>query len=82
MAKEAYHINYVLEQLDLAAKYRQKVSVRAWKKDGEEVNYMGWIPTSGHWRGGIHRLANPVNGQVRAVVDVLIFEFNGHQVYL
>ncbi len=80
--KEAYHINYVLEQLDLAAKYRQKVSVKAWKKDGEVVDYTGWVPTSGHWRGGIHRLQNPVNNQVRAVIDVLIFEFNGHSVYL
>lgn len=80
--KEAIHINYVLEQLDLAGKYRQKVNVRAWKKDGEEIPYMGWIPLTGHWRGGIHRLMNPVNGQVRAVIDVLIFEFNGHPVYL
>lgn len=81
--KEAYHINYVLEQLDLAAKYRQRVHLKAWKKEnGEVADYSGWIPTSGHWRGGIHRLMNPVNGQVRAVVDALIFEFNGHSVYL
>lgn len=81
--KEAYHINYVLEQLDLAAKYRQRVHLKAWKKkNGEVADYSGWIPTSGHWRGGIHRLMNPVNGQVRAVIDVLIFEFNGHTVYL
>ena len=82
MKKEAYHVNYVLEQLDLAAKYRQRVHLKAWKKDGHEVDYSGWIPTSGHWRGGIHRLMNPVNGEVRAVVDVLIYEFNGHTVYL
>lgn len=83
MTNEAYHINYVLEQLDLAAKYRQRVSVKAWKKEnGEVADYSGWIPTGSHWRGGIHRLANPVNGQVRAVIDVLIFEFNGHPVYL
>ena len=81
--KEAYHINYVLEQLDLAAKYRQKVRVKAWQKEnGEVVDYTGWIPTGSHWRGGIHRLMNPINGQVRAVIDVLIFEFNGHSVYL
>lgn len=81
--KEALYINYVLEQLDLAAKYRQKVQLKAWKKEnGEVVDYSGWIPTSGHWRGGIHRLMNPRNGQVRAVIDVLIFEFNGHSVYL
>ncbi len=81
--KEALHINYVLEQLDLAAKYRQRVQLKAWKKENAEVvDYSGWIPTSGHWRGGIHRLMNPANGQVRAVIDVLIFEFNGHTVYL
>lgn len=82
MKKEAYHINYVLEQIDLAAKYGQRVNIRAWKKNGEEVDYAGWIPTSGHWRGTIHRLKNPVNGQVRAVIDVLIYEYNGHPVYL
>lgn len=82
MNKEALHINYVLEQMDLAAKYRQRVSVKAWKKDGNGVEYAGWIPTSGHWRGGIHRLMNPANGEIRAVIDVLIYEFNGHQVYL
>ena len=82
MINDAVHINYVLEQLDLAAKYRQRVSLKAWKKNGNEVDYSGWIPTSGHWRGGIHRLMNPRNGEIRAVIDVLIFEFNGHSVYL
>ena len=38
--KEAYHINYVLEQLDLAAKYRQRVNLKAWKKDGNEVAHV------------------------------------------
>ena len=82
MNKEAFHINYVLEQLELAAKYRQKVHLKAWKKDGNVVDYSGWIPVGAHWRGGIHRLMNPVNGEVRAVIDVLIFEYNGHTVYL
>lgn len=81
--KEALHINYVLEQLDLAGKYHQKVNVRVWKKEnGEIVDFLGWIPLTGHWRRGIHRLMNPANGQIRAIVDVLIFEFNGHTVYL
>ena len=83
MNKEALHINYVLEQLDLAGKYKQRVHLKAWKKEnGEVVEYDRWVPLTGHWRGGIHRLINPVNGQVRAVIDVLIFEFNGHSVYL
>ena len=80
--KEAYHINYVLEQLDLAAKYGQRVQLKAWKKDGNVVDYSGWKPVGSHWRGGIHRLRNPVNREIRAVIDVLIFEFNGHTVYL
>ena len=29
MNKEAFHINYVLEQLDLAAKYKQRVRLKA-----------------------------------------------------
>lgn len=59
MNKEAFHINYVLEQLDLAAKYKQRVRLKAWKKDGNIVDYSGWIPTSGHWRGGIHLADEP-----------------------
>ena len=80
--KEALHINDVLKLLDKAGEERKKVNVRAWKKDGNEVGYIGWLPLTGHWRGGIHRLMNPVNGEIRAVVDVLIFEFNEHPVYL
>lgn len=80
--KEALHINEVLQLLDKAGKERKKVNVRAWKKDGNEVDYIGWLPLTGHWRGGIHRLMNPQNEEVRAVIDVLIYEFNGHTVYL
>ena len=80
--KEALHINEVLQLLDKAGEERKKVNVRAWKKDGNEVDYIGWLPLTGHWRGGIHRLMNPVNGDVRAVIDVLIYEFNGNTVYL
>ena len=80
--KEALHINEVLQLLDKAGKERKKVNVRAWKKDGNEVDYIGWLPLTGHWRGGFHRLMNPQNGEVRAVIDVLICEFNGHTVYL
>lgn len=80
--KEALHINEVLQLLDKAGEEHKKVNVRAWKKDGNEVDYIGWLPLTGHWRGGIHRLMNPVNGDVRAVIDVLIYEFNGHTVYL
>lgn len=82
MAKEALHINVVSQLLDKAARDGHLVNVRAWKKDGEAVNYLGWRPTSGHWRGGLHRLMNPVNGEIRAVIDVLIYELNGHPVYL
>lgn len=80
--KEALHINEVLQLLDKAGEEHKKVNVRAWKKDGNEVDYIGWLPLTGHWRGGIHRLMNPQNGEVRAVIDVLIYEFNGHTVYL
>lgn len=48
MAQEAIHINYALQLLDLAARYRQKVDLRAWKKNGEEVRYSGWIPVGSH----------------------------------
>ena len=45
--KEALHINEVLQLLDKAGKERKKVNVRAWKKDGNEVDYIGWLPLTG-----------------------------------
>ena len=72
----------MLQLLDKAGKEHRKVDVRAWKSEGNEVDYIGWLPLTGHWRGGIHRLMNPANREVRAVIDVLIYEFNGHTVYL
>jgi hypothetical protein len=80
--KKAMHINDALHLLERAAKEGTQVNLRAWKKDGNAVDYMGWQPMGGHWQGGTQRLKNPVNGEIRAVIDVLIYEINGHPVYL
>lgn len=50
MAQEAIHINYALQLLDLAAKYRQKVDLRAWKKTGRKSTTRDGFP-SGHTGG-------------------------------
>ena len=82
MMKTAIHINEVLKLLDKAAAEKSQVNLKAWKDNGEVVEYNGWYVHGSHWRGGLHRLRNPQNGQIRNVCDVFIFEFNGQPVYL
>ena len=82
MTKPAIHINEMLKLLDKAAEERSQVNLKAWKDNGEVVEYHGWYVHGSHWRGGLHRLRNPQNGQIRNVCDVFIFEFNGQPVYL
>ena len=49
---------------------------------GELRRYDGWQVISSHWRGGTHNLLNPSSGQKRKVIDVMMFEINGHPIYL
>lgn len=78
----AMHIKEVQKALDKACKDGTPVSIRALKRNGEWADYNGWVVHGGHWRRGVHRLRNPVNGEIRAIPDICIKYFNGHKMYL
>lgn len=80
--KKALYIKDAQLFLDSCIKTKEPISMLALKKDGEKVRYDGWIVTSSWWRKGTHDILNPRSGQIRKVRDVLIFEINGHPVYL
>lgn len=81
--KTALHIKDVQLFLDECIKTHEKVSVTAMKQDGSLVSYDGWQVCSSHWRAGTHDLQNPKNPKaVRKIRDVLIFNVNGHPVYI
>jgi len=58
------------------------VSLVALTADGEIRRYVGWQVLSSWYMGGTHTLVNPRSGRKRKVRDVLIFELNGHPVFL
>ncbi len=68
--------------LDAARETRQRVNVLAWDSKGNIIEYRGWLVSSSNWRGGWHRLLNPVSREIRTVPDIFIFNINGHQIYL
>lgn len=82
MPKSAYHINEVLKLMDKARDEGATVNLKAWSSEGEVIDYNGWMVKGGSWRGGFHRLVNPVNGEVRTVPDIYIFNFKGKTVFL
>lgn len=80
--KSAIHLKEAQLFLSDCIRTREKVWVVALKKNGELMHLEGWLVQSSHWRAGTHDFCNPVNGQIRKVRDVLIFEINGHPVYI
>ncbi len=68
--------------LDEAKETRQRVYVMAWDSKGNIIEYRGWLVSSSNWRGGWHRLLNPVSHETRTVPDIFMFNINGHQIYL
>ena len=81
--KRPIHFTEMKKQLDIAKIRAQLVNLRCWElKSGDIIDYRGWLVIGSHWRGGTHRLKNPVNGQIRMVRDITIFEFMGHEIYL
>lgn len=80
--KRVIHISEVQRQLDVARIYSQTVNLKAYATDGTAIEYKGWIVKGGYWTGGWHRIMNPVNGEIRTVPDIFIFEFMGKEVYL
>lgn len=77
---KAMHITEVMRELDVARIRNQTVNVKAWKEDGSIVDYRGWAVQGGHWKGGFHRLKNPVSREVRTVPDCFIITFMDKQV--
>lgn len=83
MQKKSIHINDAMQVMDIAREHRQTVNLKVWEaRTGNVIEYRGWMVSSSNWRGGWHRIVNPVNNQIRTVPDILIFEINGLSIYL
>ena len=80
--KSAIHLKEAQLFLDECRRTHEVVTVVALTKEGEIHRYEGWQVLSSWWQRGAHDLLNPKNGQKRKVRDVLIFEINGHPVYI
>ena len=68
--------------LDECIKTRELVSLTVLLQDGTPRRYDGWMVISSHWRGGSHTLKSPTSKEIRKVRDILIFNINGHPIYL
>ena len=76
------HFSEMQRLMDTAYLRRQTLNIKAFRSDGNRVEYRGWIIHHQYWRGGYVRLVNPVNRQIRLVPEVFIYEINGMKVYL
>jgi hypothetical protein len=80
--KSAINLKEAQLFLDECKRTREKVWVTALSQNGEIHRYDGWLVQSSYWRAGTHDFYNPQSRQIRKVRDVLIFEINGHPVYI
>lgn len=71
------HFSEMQRLMDTAYQRRQTLNIKAFRSDGNRVEYRGWIIHHQYWRGGYVRLVNPVNRQIRLVPEVFIYEING-----
>jgi hypothetical protein len=76
------HFSEMQRLMDTAYQRRQTLNIKAFRSDGNRVEYRGWIIHHQYWRGGYVRLVNPVNREIRLVPEVFIYEINGRKVYL
>lgn len=76
------HFSEMQRLMDTVYQRRQTLNIKAFRSDGNRVEYRGWIIHHQYWRGGYVRLVNPVNRQIRLVPEVFIYEINGMKVYL
>lgn len=76
------HFSEMQRLMDTAYQRRQTLNIKAFRSDGNRVEYRGWIIHHQYWRGGYVRLVNPVNREIRLVPQVFIYEINGRKVYL
>lgn len=68
--------------LDECIRTRELVSLTVLLQDGTLRRYDGWMVISSHWKGGSHTLKSPTSKEIRKVRDILIFNINGHPIYL
>lgn len=80
--KSAIHLREAQLFLDECIRTHEPVSLTALKKDGTRLQLDGWNVLSSWWTHGTHDLKNPLSGQIRKVRDILIFNINGHPVYI
>ena len=80
--KKPIHMKEGQQLLDIARDARLKVWITAWDSQGNIVHYDGWLVSSSNWRGGWHRLTNPVSREIRTIPDIFMFNINGHPIYL
>ncbi len=80
--KSAVHLKEAQLFLDECRRTHELVWLTVLTKEGRLCRYEGWQVLSSWWRRGTHDFKNPKNGQMRKVRDVLIFEINGHPVYI
>ena len=76
------HFSEMQRLMNTAYQRRQTLNIKAFRSDGNRVEYRGWIIHHQYWRGGYVRLVNPVNREIRLVPEVFIYEINGRKVYL
>lgn len=76
------HFSEMQRLMDTAYQRRQTLNIKAFRSDGNRVEYRGWIIHHQYWRGGYVRLVSPVNREIRLVPEVFIYEINGRKVYL
>lgn len=80
--RKAIHLKEAQLFLDECKRTRERVNLTVLTKKGELVKLEGWIVLSSWWTRGTHDLMNPANRIVRKVRDILIFDINGHPVYI
>ncbi len=83
MERKAMHLNEALQILDIARERRQEIILKVWEgSTGNILTYRNWMVSSSSWRGGWHRIINPLNNEIRTVPDIFIISLNGHPIYL
>lgn len=81
--RKTIHFNEAMQVMDIARERKQPVDLKVWElQTGNVIEYRGWLVSGSNWRGGWHRVINPVNNQIRTVPDILVHEINGLSIYL
>lgn len=81
--KKAIHINEAMQIMDIAREKKQTVNLKVWEgQTGNVIEYRGWMVSGSNWKGGWHRIINPMNNQIRTVPDIFIHEINGLSIFL